>query len=143
MQANDEMARRLKLAEFSWPLKTFTKNSSMRCSHTFSSASDLNYPAISVVFADQPSKPLTVRRTVTNVGPPSSTYHIKVTHSHSPKAFVLHFKHMCTDLWDSKSDISVGSSTMELLKKNAIKLHNKPSFIPQRINAYSNCPVVD
>ncbi|KAL5216292.1 hypothetical protein ABZP36_007693 [Zizania latifolia] len=60
-------------------LKTFTKSSSRRCRHTFSSASDLNYPAISVVFADQPSKPLTVRRTVTNVGPPSSTYHVKVT----------------------------------------------------------------
>ncbi|KAG8083026.1 hypothetical protein GUJ93_ZPchr0014g46621 [Zizania palustris] len=126
------MARRLKLAEFSWPLKTFTKNSSMRCSHTFSSASDLNYPAISVVFADQPSKPLTVRRTVTNVGPPSSTYHIKVAQK-TPEFGALSWsdgvltwlppihsdlfgcwcikqitgqKHMRTDLWDSKSDIS-------------------------------------
>uniref|UniRef100_A0A0D9W8F4 Subtilisin-like protease n=1 Tax=Leersia perrieri TaxID=77586 RepID=A0A0D9W8F4_9ORYZ len=60
-------------------LKTFTKNSNMTCRHTFSSASDLNYPAISVVFADQPSKAMTVRRTVTNVGPPSSTYQVKVT----------------------------------------------------------------
>ncbi|VAH35017.1 unnamed protein product [Triticum turgidum subsp. durum] len=60
-------------------LKGFTKNSNMTCKGSFSSPGDLNYPAISAVFTDQPATPLTVRRTVTNVGPPSSTYHVKVT----------------------------------------------------------------
>ncbi|XP_066349721.1 subtilisin-like protease SBT1.3 [Miscanthus floridulus] len=60
-------------------LRSFTKNSNKTCKHTFSSPGDLNYPAISAVFAEQPSAALTVRRTVTNVGPPSSTYHVKVT----------------------------------------------------------------
>ncbi|KAE8775426.1 subtilisin-like protease SBT1.7 [Hordeum vulgare] len=60
-------------------LKGFTKNSNMTCKGSFSSPGDLNYPAISAVFTDQPATPLTVRRTVTNVGPPSSTYNVKVT----------------------------------------------------------------
>uniref|UniRef100_M8B1C8 Subtilisin-like protease n=1 Tax=Aegilops tauschii TaxID=37682 RepID=M8B1C8_AEGTA len=60
-------------------LKGFTKNSNMTCKGSFSSPGDLNYPAISAVFSDQPATPLMVRRTVTNVGPPSSTYHVKVT----------------------------------------------------------------
>ncbi|XP_047063109.1 subtilisin-like protease SBT1.3 isoform X1 [Lolium rigidum] len=60
-------------------LKAFTKNSNMTCKNTFSSPGDLNYPAISAVFTDQPSTPLMVHRTVTNVGPGSSTYHVKVT----------------------------------------------------------------
>ncbi|VAH50283.1 unnamed protein product [Triticum turgidum subsp. durum] len=60
-------------------LKGFTKNSNMTCKGSFSSPGDLNYPAISAVFTDQPSTPLAVHRTVTNVGPPSSTYHVKVT----------------------------------------------------------------
>uniref|UniRef100_A0ACD5UTK4 Uncharacterized protein n=1 Tax=Avena sativa TaxID=4498 RepID=A0ACD5UTK4_AVESA len=60
-------------------LKAFTKNSNMTCKNTFSSPGDLNYPAMSAVFTDEPSTPLTVHRTVTNVGPASSTYHVKVT----------------------------------------------------------------
>jgi subtilisin family serine protease len=60
-------------------LGAFTKNSNITCKHSFRSPGDLNYPAISAVFANQPSAALTLHRTVTNVGPPSSTYHAKVT----------------------------------------------------------------
>jgi subtilisin family serine protease len=60
-------------------LGAFTKNSNITCKHIFSSPGDLNYPAISAVFANQPSAALTLHRRVTNVGPPSSTYHAKVT----------------------------------------------------------------
>ncbi|KAK3141744.1 hypothetical protein QOZ80_4BG0337810 [Eleusine coracana subsp. coracana] len=60
-------------------LRVFIKNSNMTCKHSFGSPGDLNYPAISAVFPNQPTPALTVHRTVTNVGPPSSTYHAKVT----------------------------------------------------------------
>lgn len=60
-------------------LKVFGK--SMRsCRHTLASAGDLNYPAISAVFPDKTSvTTLTLHRTVTNVGPPMSKYHVIVS----------------------------------------------------------------
>nr|CAD1831191.1 unnamed protein product [Ananas comosus var. bracteatus] len=60
-------------------LKVFTKSSNRTCRHTFASAGDLNYPAISAVFTEQPASALSLHRTVTNVGPPASTYRVKVT----------------------------------------------------------------
>ncbi|XP_072957199.1 subtilisin-like protease SBT1.3 [Typha angustifolia] len=60
-------------------LKVFSKNSNKTCKHRFASPGDLNYPAISAVFSEQPASVLTVHRTVTNVGHPASTYHVKVT----------------------------------------------------------------
>lgn len=61
-------------------LKAFTKTTNRTCRHSFYTAGDLNYPAISAVFPEQPVAPvLTLHRTVTNVGPPLSTYHATVT----------------------------------------------------------------
>ncbi|KAJ6837716.1 subtilisin-like protease SBT1.3 [Iris pallida] len=60
-------------------LKVFSKNTNRTCKHSLASAADLNYPAISAVFPEVPSSTLTIHRTVTNVGPPASTYHVKVT----------------------------------------------------------------
>nr|CAD1844561.1 unnamed protein product [Ananas comosus var. bracteatus] len=60
-------------------LKVFTKSSNRTCRHTLASAGDLNYPAISAVFTEQPASALSLHRTVTNVGPPASTYRVKVT----------------------------------------------------------------
>lgn len=60
-------------------LKVFNKKANRTCKHTLAYAGDLNYPAISVVFPEQPGTAVTVHRTVTNVGPPTSTYHVKVT----------------------------------------------------------------
>ncbi|XP_022738160.1 subtilisin-like protease SBT1.3 [Durio zibethinus] len=61
-------------------LKVFGKYSNRSCHHTLSSPGDLNYPAISVVFPEDTSiSVLTLHRTVTNVGPPISNYHVVVT----------------------------------------------------------------
>lgn len=61
-------------------LNVFSKYSNRSCHHTLASPGDLNYPAISVVFPeDKSNSVLTLRRTVTNVGPPVSNYHVVVS----------------------------------------------------------------
>ncbi|KAL5570117.1 hypothetical protein UlMin_026692 [Ulmus minor] len=61
-------------------LGVFAKYSNRTCRHSFSSSRDLNYPAISVVFPEKTSvSVLSVRRTVTNVGTPVSSYRVSVT----------------------------------------------------------------
>ncbi|CAH1438932.1 unnamed protein product [Lactuca virosa] len=61
-------------------LMVFAKYSNRTCHHSLSGPSDLNYPAISVVFPeDKRVSSLTVHRTVTNVGPPLSKYHVVVS----------------------------------------------------------------
>ncbi|KAH0465605.1 hypothetical protein IEQ34_005708 [Dendrobium chrysotoxum] len=61
-------------------LKVFTKTSNRSCKHSLASAGDLNYPAISAVIPDtNTSTFLQLHRTVTNVGHPNSTYHVKIS----------------------------------------------------------------
>lgn len=62
-------------------LKAFSKHSNMSCHHnTLATPGDLNYPAISVVFPEDTAiSTLTLHRTVTNVGPPASHYHVVVS----------------------------------------------------------------
>ncbi|WJX20852.1 hypothetical protein P8452_10347 [Trifolium repens] len=61
-------------------LGVFAKNSNRICKHTLASVGDLNYPAISVVFPEKITGSVsTVHRTVTNVGPAVSKYHVIVT----------------------------------------------------------------
>lgn len=61
-------------------LGVFAKYSNRSCRHSLASPGDLNYPAISVVFPEKTAiSALTVRRTVTNVGPPNSKYHVMVS----------------------------------------------------------------
>lgn len=60
-------------------LRVFTKTMNRTCRRTLVTAGDLNYPAISVVFPEKNAAELTVHRTVTNVGHPVSTYHVKVS----------------------------------------------------------------
>ncbi|KAF5743579.1 Subtilase 1.3 [Tripterygium wilfordii] len=59
-------------------LSVFGKYSNRSCHHSLASPGDLNYPAVSVVFPDN-SSTLTIHRTVTNVGPPISNYHVAVS----------------------------------------------------------------
>ncbi|XP_050223081.1 subtilisin-like protease SBT1.3 [Mercurialis annua] len=57
-------------------LRVFGKYANRTCKKSFTSPGDLNYPAISAVFTESKTiSSLTLRRTVTNVGPPTSTYH--------------------------------------------------------------------
>ncbi|XP_057735807.1 subtilisin-like protease SBT1.3 [Arachis stenosperma] len=61
-------------------LRVFGKYSNRTCKHYLSTAADLNYPAISVLFPEKASvSSLTVHRTVTNVGPAVSKYHVMVS----------------------------------------------------------------
>lgn len=61
-------------------LKVFAKYSNRTCRHSLASPGDLNYPAISAVFPERTSvSVLTLRRTVTNVGPPLSNYRAVVS----------------------------------------------------------------
>lgn len=62
-------------------LKVFAKYSNRTCRHSLASPGDLNYPAISVVFPERITavSSLSVHRTVTNVGPPNSKYHVMVS----------------------------------------------------------------
>ncbi|KAK9078060.1 hypothetical protein SSX86_002117 [Deinandra increscens subsp. villosa] len=61
-------------------LVVFAKFSNRTCRHTLSGPSDLNYPAISVVFPeDKRVSAVKIHRTVTNVGPPSSNYHVVIS----------------------------------------------------------------
>ncbi|KDP22364.1 hypothetical protein JCGZ_26195 [Jatropha curcas] len=61
-------------------LKVFGKYANRKCQKSLASPADLNYPAISAVFPDNTSISIvTLGRTVTNVGPPVSTYHAVVS----------------------------------------------------------------
>ncbi|XP_057481883.1 LOW QUALITY PROTEIN: subtilisin-like protease SBT1.3 [Actinidia eriantha] len=61
-------------------LQVFAKFSKRSCRHSLANPGDLNYPALSAVFpASSNVTVLTLHRTVTNVGPPVSNYHVKVT----------------------------------------------------------------
>ncbi|XP_028773234.1 subtilisin-like protease SBT1.3 [Neltuma alba] len=61
-------------------LGVFAKYSNRTCGRSLASPGDLNYPAISVVFPERTAiSALTVHRTVTNVGPPNSKYHVMVS----------------------------------------------------------------
>ncbi|KAK4283101.1 hypothetical protein QN277_000093 [Acacia crassicarpa] len=61
-------------------LRVFAKHSNRTCGKSLASPRDLNYPAISVVFPERTAvSALTVHRTVTNVGPPNSKYHVMVS----------------------------------------------------------------
>ena len=61
-------------------LKIFGKYANRSCRHSLANPGDLNYPSISAVFPDDTSiKVLTLHRTVTNVGLPTSTYHVVVS----------------------------------------------------------------
>ncbi|CAL9178233.1 unnamed protein product [Musa hybrid cultivar] len=60
-------------------MKVFTKHSNRTCKHSLASPGNLNYPAMSAVFRQQPATTLTLQRVVTNVGPAVSTYGVKVS----------------------------------------------------------------
>ncbi|PKI65791.1 subtilisin-like protease SBT1.3 [Punica granatum] len=61
-------------------LKVFSKYANRSCRHSLKGPGDLNYPAISVIFPEKASvTSMTIHRTVTNVGPPVSNYHVKVS----------------------------------------------------------------
>ncbi|CDP05276.1 unnamed protein product [Coffea canephora] len=61
-------------------LTAFAKFSNRKCLQHFANPGDLNYPAISPVFPENTKvSVLTLRRTVTNVGPPNSNYHVAVS----------------------------------------------------------------
>lgn len=61
-------------------LKVFGKYANRSCRHSLANPGDLNYPSISAIFPDDTSiKVLTLHRTVTNVGLPTSTYHVVVS----------------------------------------------------------------
>ncbi|XP_075497030.1 subtilisin-like protease SBT1.3 [Primulina tabacum] len=61
-------------------LLLFAKFSKRTCRHFLASPGDLNYPAISAVLSDSGNTTvLTLHRTVTNVGPPVSSYHVVVS----------------------------------------------------------------
>ncbi|KAJ6748079.1 XYLEM SERINE PROTEINASE 1 [Salix purpurea] len=61
-------------------LKVFGKFANRSCRHSLANPGDLNYPSMSAVFPEDTSiKVLTLHRTVTNVGPPTSTYHVVIS----------------------------------------------------------------
>lgn len=61
-------------------LQVFAKFSNRTCRHSLSNPGDLNYPALSVVFPeDSRISTVTLHRTVTNVGPAVSHYHVEVS----------------------------------------------------------------
>ncbi|KAF7813206.1 subtilisin-like protease SBT1.3 [Senna tora] len=61
-------------------LGVFAKYSNRSCRRTLTSPGNLNYPAISVVFPEKTAvSSLSVRRTVTNVGPPNAKYHVMIS----------------------------------------------------------------
>ncbi|GJS89674.1 subtilisin-like protease SBT1.3 [Tanacetum coccineum] len=61
-------------------LVVFAKFSNRTCKHTLAGPSDLNYPALSAVFPeDKKVTTVTIHRTVTNVGPPTSKYHVVIS----------------------------------------------------------------
>ncbi|XP_060203476.1 subtilisin-like protease SBT1.3 [Lycium barbarum] len=61
-------------------LMVFGKFANRTCHHSLANPGDLNYPAISAVFPeDSKASVLTLHRTVTNVGSPVSSYHVRVS----------------------------------------------------------------
>lgn len=63
-------------------LKVFTKHSNRSCKHSLAgnNPGNLNYPAISALFPENTRvKAMTLRRTVTNVGPHVSSYKVSVS----------------------------------------------------------------
>ncbi|XP_057476229.1 subtilisin-like protease SBT1.3 [Actinidia eriantha] len=61
-------------------LQVFAKFSKRSCRHSLANPGDLNYPALSAVFPETTNVTvLTLHRTVTNVGPPVSNYHVYVS----------------------------------------------------------------
>ncbi|XP_058205525.1 subtilisin-like protease SBT1.3 [Rhododendron vialii] len=61
-------------------LDVFAKFSNRKCRKTLANPGDLNYPALSAVFPETRNvTAVTLHRTVTNVGPPVSTYHVIVS----------------------------------------------------------------
>ncbi|KAL0317708.1 UNVERIFIED_CONTAM: Subtilisin-like protease SBT1.3 [Sesamum angustifolium] len=61
-------------------LQVFSKFSNRTCHHALANSGDLNYPAISAVFPENTNTTvLTLHRTVTNVGPPVSSYHVVIS----------------------------------------------------------------
>ncbi|XP_052193552.1 subtilisin-like protease SBT1.3 [Diospyros lotus] len=61
-------------------LEVFAKFSNRSCRHTLANPGDLNYPALSALFPESTNVPaVTLHRTVTNVGPPASNYHVNVS----------------------------------------------------------------
>ncbi|GFZ15269.1 subtilase 1.3 [Actinidia rufa] len=61
-------------------LQVFAKFSKRSCRHSLANPGDLNYPALSAVFPESTNVTvLTLHRTVTNVGPPVSNYHVNVS----------------------------------------------------------------
>ncbi|KAG0488537.1 hypothetical protein HPP92_007097 [Vanilla planifolia] len=78
-------------------LKVFTRSKNRACKHSLATPGDLNYPAISAVISNADTSTLTLHRTVTNVGPPNSTYRVKVSPPKGAQVFVkpttLRFSH--------------------------------------------------
>ncbi|XAR66181.1 Cucumisin [Bertholletia excelsa] len=61
-------------------LQVFAKFSNRSCRNSLANAGDLNYPAISAVFPESANvTAVTLHRTVTNVGPAMSNYHVSVS----------------------------------------------------------------
>lgn len=61
-------------------LNVFAKYSKRTCKRTLTNPGDLNYPALSVVFPERKNiSVLTLHRTITNVGPLVSKYHVVVS----------------------------------------------------------------
>lgn len=62
-------------------LAVFSKSANRTCRRSLASSGDLNYPAISAVLAESARNTtvLTLHRTVTNVGPPVSSYHVAIS----------------------------------------------------------------
>lgn len=61
-------------------LVVFEKFSNRTCRHSIRNPGDLNYPAISAVFPETANvTSVILRRTVTNVGPPNSSYHVVIS----------------------------------------------------------------
>ncbi|KNA21976.1 hypothetical protein SOVF_038430 [Spinacia oleracea] len=77
-------------------LQVFSKGGKLACHNRLSQAGDLNYPALSVLFPSNTSvSSVTLKRTVTNVGRPVSSYRVRVTPFRGAKVVVqpqvLHF----------------------------------------------------
>ncbi|KAI3808852.1 hypothetical protein L1987_24815 [Smallanthus sonchifolius] len=61
-------------------LVVFAKISNRTCRHSLSGPRDLNYPALSAVFPeDRRVSVVSMHRIVTNVGPPTSNYHVVIS----------------------------------------------------------------
>lgn len=71
------------------PLQLKVFSNKRTCHKTLASPGDLNYPALSVIFSqDTTVSSLTLRRTVTNVGQPSSSYTVRVSRFNGARVVV-------------------------------------------------------